>query len=117
MSYTLINALASGGVGAMLVLIAYIVHKFIKKMKGNKTEQTSNNNNSININNQQGDDVHDLLKNMICTNSKNLSKLDAKVNNINNRLDKISSALILYVSNNGVSDEVKQEFKNILKGE
>ncbi|AKF41023.1 hypothetical protein AAW50_03540 [Mycoplasmopsis canis] len=118
MTTTLINALASGGVGAFLILIAFIVHKLVKKIKsGNNHTQSSNNNNSININNQGTDDVHDLLKNMICTNSKNLSKLDEKVNSINNKLEKLSLALVFYVSNNGVSDEVKKEFKEIIKGE
>lgn len=112
MSAILVNALAGGGVGAFLVLIAYIIYVFIKKLKnGNKQLNTNN----ININNQQANETQELLQKMIFINAENLKKLDTEVQNINNKLEKISNALILYVSNNGVSDEVKKEFKEILK--
>lgn len=109
------QALLGSGISSTVLALVFLLYTFIKKKRdSNSIKNESTNKNSINISSNNDHSIN-LLNDGIKDTRKMLRKLSEDVKQVSWDLERLSIALNYYVDNNGVSDEVKKHFKNILE--
>ncbi|QIW62524.1 hypothetical protein [Mycoplasmopsis gallinacea] len=109
---TVYSILASGGTGAFIVLLFFVI-KWLMDKKGESKIKTQNGN--INITNQtKQDTANELIIKMLETQEKKLDLMNKEITKNIEDTKRLSRAFSVYVRHNGAKPEIKEIISQLL---
>lgn len=111
------QVLINTGVSGSMLALVFLLYTFIKKKKDSTNKSKASNTSHISISNSKEESISLILKEDIKETREALRQVSKTLSEINWELRKLQIAMNYYVDNNGVTEDVKRNFKKILEGE